>query len=129
MSTFDWEKNKEVGMHLKKYSSKEEYQRSAISRFYYSCFGPSKDYYEKSFRRTLSSKDTHKTLINELKSSPFIEEQKLGTNLKNLRTLRNNADYNKKSQKFPTNLSKRKVDEIFSMLDYLKKSPLRLMRN
>lgn len=85
MSTFDWKKNKDVGIHLMKYSSKEEYQRSSISRFYYSCFAPSKDYYEHAFRRILSTKDAHQTLISALKNSPCIEEQKLGRKLKKLR--------------------------------------------
>lgn len=80
MSDFDWKKNKDVGIHLMNHSSKEEYQRSSISRFYYSCFGLSKEYYENSFRRILSTRDAHKTLINELKNSPFFEEQQLGKN-------------------------------------------------
>ena len=96
---------------------------------YYSCFGPLKDYYEKSYRKILPSRNSHQTLIGELQTSPFLEEQKLGNNLENLRNLRNNADYNKKSQEFPIVLSKNKVEEIFSMLNYLKKHPLRLMKN
>lgn len=128
MKKFDWKNNEKVGTHLMKYSKKEEYQRSAISRFYYSCFGPLKEYYEKSFRRTLSSKDAHSTLIKELQNSPFIEEQKLGIKLKNLRNMRNLADYNPKSQKFPLNRSRKNVKEIFLILNSLKNHPLRLMK-
>lgn len=115
MSDFDWKKNKDVGIHLMNHSSKEEYQRSSISRFYYSCFGPSKEYYENSFRRILSTRDAHKTLINELKNSPFFEEQQLGKKLKKLRAQRNRADYNKKSQHFSVVKSKRIVEDIFSI--------------
>ena len=128
MSDFDWKKNKDVGIHLMNHSSKEEYQRSSISRFYYSCFGPSKEYYENSFRRILSTRDAHKTLINELKNSPFFEEQQLGKKLKKLRAQRNRADYNKKSQHFSVIKSKRIVEDIFSILEGLKKHPVRIIR-
>lgn len=125
MNTFDWKKNEDVGIHLMNYSSDEEYQRSSISRFYYACFGSSREYYEKAFRRILSTKDAHKTLIIELKNSPFIEEQHLGKKLKKLRAQRNRADYNKKSQNFAVEKSKRTVEDIFSILSDLKKHPVR----
>ena len=128
MSAFDWKKNKDVGSHLMRYSSKEEYQRSSISRFYYSCFGPSKEYYESSFRRTLSTRDAHKTLIMTLNNSPFIEEQKLGKKLKKLRAQRNQADYNKKSQNFSAFKSKQIVEDIFSILKDLKNHPVRIIK-
>lgn len=64
MSKFDWKELYEVGNHLKDYSKKEAYQRSAIGRYYYSSFGPVKEYYEKSFRRILSSENAHTKLIN-----------------------------------------------------------------
>lgn len=111
------------------YSSKEEYQRSSINRFYYSCFGPVKDYYETAFRKTLPSKNAHQTLITELETSPFIEEIKLGKTLKNLRNQRNIADYNQKSQKFPLKTSKRNVEKIHSILKKLENNPIRLMKN
>lgn len=129
MSYFDWKKNKDVGNHLMKYSSKEEYQRSAVNRFYYSCFGPVKEYYEKAFRKTLPSKDAHQTLINSLKNSPFVEEVQLGKRLKNLRNQRNTADYITKSQKFSLKQSKRNVEKIHSILDKLKKNLVRIMKN
>lgn len=128
MSTFDWKKNNNVGIHLMNYSSKEEYQRSSISRFYYSCFGPSKEYYEKSFRKILPTRDAHKTLINELTNSPFIEEHKLAKNLKKLRMQRNRADYNNKSQKFEAKKSKKIVDDIFQILTGLKNNPVRIIK-
>jgi hypothetical protein len=61
---FDFKKYYNVGTHLKDYSSKEEYQRSSISRYYYSVYHPVKDYYEKSFRKILSSQDSHSKLLN-----------------------------------------------------------------
>jgi hypothetical protein len=128
MTAFDWKRNRDVGVHLMKYSTKEEYQRSSISRFYYSCFGPTKEYYENAFRKILSTKDAHKTLINELKNFPFLEEQRLGKKLKKLRTQRNRADYNKKSQNFSVEKSKRTVEDIFSILSDLKKHPVRIMK-
>ena len=128
MNTFDWNKNSNVGIHLMNYSSKEEYQRSSISRFYYSCFGPSKEYYEKAFRKILSTKDAHKTLIDELKNSPFFEEQQLGKKLKKLRKQRNRADYNKKSRNFSVEKSKRTVEDIFDILNDLKIHPVRIIK-
>lgn len=129
MTVFDWKEFYNVGNHLKSYSKEEAYQRSAICRYYYSCFGPVKNYYEKSFRKTLSSKNAHIKLIDALKKSPFFEEQKLGKKLTELRKNRNFADY--RSGKLSKNLvidSKLYAEEIFQILDELCKNPLRLMK-
>ena len=128
MNIFDWKKNSDVGINLMNFSKREEYQRSSVSRFYYACFGPLKEYYEESFRKILSTKDAHKTLILELISSPFIEEQLLGKKLKKLRFQRNMADYNEKSQDFEVEKSRRIVEDIFNILNELKDSPLRLVQ-
>lgn len=127
--SFDFKKYYKVGTHLKNHSSNEEYQRSSISRYYYSVFHPLKEYYEKSFRRVLSSKDSHKRLIEELENSPFKEEKILGEKMRTLRNNRNYADYNKKElRKSKVRDSKDKTDEILSQLDYLIKHPLRIMK-
>lgn len=127
--SFDFKKFYDVGTHLKDYPSAEEYQRSSISRYYYSVFHPLKEYYENSFRRVLSSQDSHKTLIEELENSPFKEEKILGEKMRNLRNNRNYADYNKKElRKIKVRDSKDKADEILSQLNYLIKHPLRIMK-
>ena len=105
MSHFNWKKFYNVGNHLNDHSNEEEYQRFAIGRYYYSCYEPVKNYYENSFRKTLPSNDSHATLINILKSSPFIEEQKLGIKLDNLRKNRNFADYMDKTQEYMANFA------------------------
>lgn len=130
MSNFNWEKFYDVGNHLNSYSKQEAYQRSAIGRYYYSCFGPVKDYYEKSFRKILSSEAAHSTLINVLTHSPFVEEQELGDKLDDLRKNRNYADYNsKKISETICIQSKKYAEEIFLMLDELYRNPLRSMKN
>ena len=131
MKHFNWREFFDVGNHLKNYSKKESYQRSAICRYYYSCYDPVKSYYESSFRKTLSTTDNpHRTLIKLLKNSPFVEEKKLGKRLEDLRDNRNYADYNpKKLNKTMTSESKIYAEEIFKILDGLHKNPLRLMKN
>ena len=129
MSIFNFKRFYDVANHLKKYSKKEEYQRSSISRYYYSVFHPVKDYYEESFRRILPSENAHSVLISELEKSPFEEEQELGNYMRDLRIFRNHADYNKKKlKKNEINESKDNTDKIIIQLDYLKKHPLRLMK-
>lgn len=129
MTIFDWKDFYTVGNHLNHYSKEESYQRSAIGRYYYSCFGSVKKYYEKSFRKILSSKDTHITLIKNLKNSPFTEEQSLGSKLSDLRKNRNFADYNQKElRKNFVSDSKKDAEEIFKMLDKLHNNPLRLQK-
>ena len=64
-----------------------------------------------------------------LKKSPFIEEQKLGKKLDELRKNRNFADY--RLGKLSKNLvldSKMYAEEIFQILDNLYKSPLRITK-
>ena len=129
MSIFNFKKFYDVADHLKDYSEDEEYQRSSISRYYYSVFHPVYDYYEKSFRRSLPLNNRHSNLIEELENSPFEEEQELGDLMRDLRKKRNHADYNQ------INLSddditdsKDESDEILKKLDHLKKHPLRLMK-
>jgi hypothetical protein len=129
MTVFDWKEFYDVGNHLKNYSKEEAYQRSAICRYYYSCFGPVKNYYEQSFRRPLLSKDAHANLIKALKESPFIEEQRLGKKIDELRKNRNFADY--RLGKLSNNLvsdSKNYAEEIFIMLKGLYANPLRLIK-
>ena len=127
--SFDFKKYYDVGTHLKNHSNDEEYQRSSISRYYYSVFHPLKDYYEKSFRRVLSSQDSHKKLIEELENSLFKEEKILGEKMRNLRNNRNYADYNKNElRKIKVKDSKDKADEILSQLNYLIKHPLRRIK-
>lgn len=125
---FDFNKFYEVGTHLKNHSTDEAYQRSSISRYYYSIFHSVKDYYEKSFRKTLSSQDSHSELIDALEHSPFKEENILGGKLRILRNNRNHSDYRRGHiKKTQIKSSKDKADEILSLLDYLIKNPLRLM--
>ena len=127
--SFDFKKYYDVGNHLMNYSTKEEYQRSSISRYYYSVYHPVKDYYEKSFRKMLPSNNSHSKLIKELESSPYDEENRLGEHLRILRNTRNMADYDKKALR-ENNLrsAKDKADNALSLLDKLIKNPLRLMK-
>ena len=130
MNSFNFEKLYLVGNHLKSHSKAEEYQRSAITRYYYSIFHPVKEYYEKSFRKILSSQNSHGTLITELENSPFEEEQKLGEMMRILRNNRNRADYSKKTiNKNLAKNSKKKTDDTKSQLNMLIKHPLRPMKN
>ena len=63
---FKWDKFFDVGLCMKKISKKEEYQRSAVGRYYYAAFGMVKEYYEKKYNITVPSRDAHSYLINEL---------------------------------------------------------------
>lgn len=94
MSDFDWKKFYDVGIHLKNFSNNEEYQRSAVGRFYYSCFGLTKKYYENTHKIIIPSKDSHQFLINRLLNSIYEKENILGEYLQTLRKYRNFADYN-----------------------------------
>ena len=116
-------------MILKNSTTLEEYQRSSISRYYYYVFHAIKEYYENSFRKTLSSDDSHSKLINELENSPFEEENILGEKMRYLRNNRNYADYNKK-ELGSTHVadSKDTTDEIILQLNYLIKHPLRIIK-
>ncbi len=127
--SFDFKKYYDVANHLKNHSSKEEYQRSSISRYYYSIFHPVKDYYEKSFRKILPSKDSHSELIKALEDSPFKEENKLGNHMRILRNNRNAADYHKKELgENKLKNTKDRTDKALLLLDNLIKNPLRLIK-
>lgn len=129
MSIFNFKKYYDVADHLKDFSEEEEYQRSAISRYYYSVYHPVYDYYRKSFRRSLPMDNRHSKLIEELENSIFKEEKRLGRKMRHLRNKRNHADYTKsKLSDDDVNVSKKKTDDILKQLDHLKKHPLRLMK-
>lgn len=101
-----------------------------MTQYYYSVFHPAKDYYEKSFRKHLSSHDIHRTLIRELENSPFEKEKELGESLRTLINNRNHADYFKRNiRRNKADTSKKKTEEVFSLLDYLVKHPVRIMKN
>lgn len=130
MASFEFEKFYSVGKHLQNHSNSEEYQRSSITRYYYSVFHASKEYYEKSFRKILSPEHAHSTLISEFEKSPFEKENELGEKLRVLKNNRVHADYRKR--KLTTNQtknSKKISEEIFALLDYLINHPVRIMKD
>ena len=117
MMSFDWEKFYNVGLHLMEYSDDEAYQRSAIGRFYYACFGISKQYYEDSRKHILPSINAHSTLIKEFENSNSKSERHLGQYLRHIRRYRNNSDYELKFRQTNVRKSKKIADEIFKILN------------
>lgn len=93
--TFTWDKFYDVGRCMKNISKKEEYQRSAVGRFYYAAFGLVKNYYEDKYQKTVPSNCSHSFLINELEKS-YGDEKALCENLRKIRRFRNYADYDSK---------------------------------
>lgn len=90
--SFDWKKFHEVGDHLKQYPQ-EAYQRSAVGRYYYSCYAPVRKYFETVFRVIGSDENPHKVIIEELQKANDVKDNELGGYMSDLRRYRNNADY------------------------------------
>ena len=114
---FKWKKFCDVGNHLKKFSSEEEYQRSSISRYYYSCFNIVKLYFEKNYY-SLGRKNVHQNLIKGLDGRSD-EEEFLSETLDKLRRYRNNADYDEVFQRSNIKNTENSVKDIFSTLNEL----------
>ncbi len=126
---FDFRKVWQVANHLARENG-EEYNRSAISRYYYSLFCCARLYlllimheYEFGY-----GKNVHNRVCNRLKNSNDFTEHSLGKRLEKLRELRNFADYDwnikdseffRKNLNFAKNESKRGLEQI----DALKRSP------
>ena len=116
--TFTWDKFYDVGNCMKNISKKEEYQRSAVGRFYYAAFGLVKNYYED------KSNDSHSFLINELEKS-YGDEKALGENLRKIRRFRNYADYDSKFYMKNVGVSEEIYNEIIILLNNLNKKSKR----
>lgn len=119
MILFDWRRFYDVGFCMKNISKKEEFQRSAVGRYYYAAFGTVKNYYEKKYNTTIPSKDGHQVLINNLKKSKIRNEREIGKKLDKFRKIRNFADYN--SIFYISNVKKGEelYKEIINLLDCL----------
>lgn len=91
--SFDWKEFHEVAVHLEDHSSKEAYQRSAVGRYYYSCYHSVKNYFERNHFHLGFQGSPHQTLINCLKSFGNDDEVDLAEALSRLRGYRNKADY------------------------------------
>lgn len=117
---FNWAKFFDVGLCLKKISQKEEYQRSAVGRYYYAAFGLVREYYEEKYDKIVPSINSHSFLINELEKS-YGDEKLLGENLRTMRTYRNFADYNKIFYLFNVGKSEKLYNDIVKLLENLNK--------
>ena len=110
--TFNGEKFFSVGKHLGKYSKDEEYQRSAVGRFYYACYLVAREIYNKENNREMGSSISHYKLKEYFKGLEGTKE--IGEKLEILRNNRNEADYklyfNEKKVKDSKNKSKEILD-------------------
>lgn len=90
---FDWDKLWNVGEHLRNFSDEEEYQRSAVGRYYYSCYLLAREAYNKKNNMLIGKSISHKKLIDKLKESDDETEKEIGESLERLKKFRVNADY------------------------------------
>lgn len=90
---FDWEKFWNVGEHLMNYREEEEYQRSAVGRYYYACYLKARELYNKKNNFWIGKSIGHQKLIDEFKGSNNETERKIGQYLAELKKFRTNADY------------------------------------
>ncbi len=118
--TFNWANFYDVGNCMKDISKKEEYQRSAVGRYYYAAFGQVKKYFEEKHHISIPSNNSHSFLINELENS-FGDEKTLGEYLRKIRRFRNYADYDNKFYVKNVGVSEEIYNEIIKLLDNLNK--------
>ncbi len=117
--SFDWKEFHDVGVHLESHSSAEAYQRSAVGRYYYSCYHCVKDYFEKKHFPLGFQDRPHETLISCLNTFGNDDEIDLAEALSKLRRYRNKADY---YQGFRNNIlrnAKKTTNDIHSLLKNL----------
>ena len=118
--SFKWDKFFDVGICMKNISEKEEYQRSAVGRYYYAAYGLIREYYEKKYNKVVPSINSHSFLINELESS-YGDERRIGKNLRSMRSYRNFADYNKIFHSCNVERTEQIYNEIIRLLENLNK--------
>lgn len=116
---FDWKEFYDVGVHLEEHSSEEAYQRSAVSRYYYSCYHLVKNYFERKFHYLGRPEHPHKTLIERLKFYGDEDENDLADALSQLRVYRTHADYKPNFRKNTLRKAKKTTKDIFSLLQSL----------
>ena len=118
--SFYWKEFHDVGDYLESHSQKEAYQRSAVGRYYYSWYHLVKDYFEKKYFSLGFQDNTHKTLIDCLKSRGNEIDVNLADALGKLRRYRNKADY---YQGFRENIlrnAKKTTEDIYLLLEKVK---------
>lgn len=116
---FKWSDLWNVGEHLRKYSKKEEFQRSAVERYYYACFLTARDYYEAENKKPLVKFDSHNTLIKFFITSYEKDHNEIGRKLIILRKYRNKADYEENFQNIIVNKSQEESKKLIKILEGL----------
>ena len=74
------------------FSKNEEYQRTAVGRYYYPCYLIARDIYNNRKGRKPGSKISHEELIKYFEGLDG-SDAKIGDELRILRDIRNEADY------------------------------------
>ena len=120
--SFDPRKFWYVGNHLKRFSSREEYKRTAVSRYYYASFLYARDYYKMKTGKNLPQEDSHKFLIDQFKKSKNKKENKIGSDLLSLKFFRIRADYRKNFKSEYLGKSKVLSTKIINSLNKLMKN-------
>lgn len=93
----------------------EEYQRTAVGRYYYPCYLFARDIYNKNNNRKPGTKISHEELIRYFEGLEG-ENGKIGDKLRILRNNRNEADYGNVFDKSKVIDSKIKSEEILKHL-------------
>ncbi len=122
--SFDWGSFSDVGFHLLELSDEENYQRSAVGRLYYSIYGLSKEYYERTHKKTIPSVNGHQILGKSLLNSVYLEEQSLGKCLVILKRLRVKADYRNNFKNNYVEDSKKIHNNAKDIIDSLNNNPV-----
>jgi uncharacterized protein (UPF0332 family) len=92
--SFDWSKYLVVAEHLYNNANKEEaFLRSAISRAYYAAFVSARNLLRDKDGLEIPKADVHNFVITKFLTSRNPMRQKIGSNLFDLRKIRNLADY------------------------------------
>ena len=102
------------------FSKNEEYQRTAVGRYYQTCFLLARDIYKKRNKKPLKGPSVHQDLIDEFKKSKSKKDRKIGEKLTELRDLRNNADYDVEFNMKNVNSTKFKSKELLNILERIK---------
>ena len=105
---------------MKEFSKKEEYQRSAVGRYYYACYLIARDIYNKKKNRKPGEKIPHTFLIDHFKNSSNKTEKNIGESLDELFDYRKKADYDLKFDLKKVKTAKKLSEELLESFKMLK---------